>query len=324
MRPTPTDPPQALHILGENHPPGDLITVNDAKLLGLDPRDLSARYRAGKLDRLRRGAYVVPGVKDPVARHRSMIQAARPLLKPDTVISHVSAAVWLGLDVPWGLLGDDAIHVTRGDRGGSIRQRLVTHTAPVPSGQWQLVDGLRVTTPARTVVDVARTGPKPEAVALADHVLRTRGAAIRDEMTRIIAKDAGRHGIAKARVVLAFADPRAESGGESISRVLLAHEGLPTPELQWEVRDPRGNFVARCDLGWPEHHTAGEFDGRLKYQGAGAPSKDPGAVVYREKLREDRLRGLGLEVVRWTWADLEDPHALATRIRRALDRGRGR
>ncbi|KAA0918984.1 hypothetical protein [Dietzia sp. ANT_WB102] len=52
---------------------------------------------------------------------------------------------------------------------------------------------------------------------------------------------------------------------------------------------------------------AGEFDGRIKYSGRAVDGADPGEVVWREKLREDRLRDLGVVVIRWVWNDLFMP-----------------
>ena len=73
---------------------------------------------------------------------------------------------------------------------------------------------------------------------------------------------------------------------------------------------------ARVDALFAEQRTIVEFDGRVKYD-------DPDAI-WREKLREDRLRELGYEVVRVTWAELFDPVALAAKVRRAFDRARRR
>ena len=57
----------------------------------------------------------------------------------------------------------------------------------------------------------------------------------------------------------------------------------------------------------------GEADGRLKYQ--------IGDAVYREKQREDRLRELGYQMVRWDFSDIRfSPRATADRIRAAFDR----
>ena len=107
-----------------------------------------------------------------------------------------------------------------------------------------------------------------------------------------------------ARQVLAFADGRSHSVGESRSRVAIARAGLPTPIPQLPVRLARG--VAYSDFGWPEQHTVGEFDGKVKYGRLLRPGQSPGDVVYEEKLREDAIRAQDWEVVRWTWADLLD------------------
>jgi hypothetical protein len=93
--------------------------------------------------------------------------------------------------------------------------------------------------------------------------------------------------------------------------------GLPEPVLQHEVRDEVG-VVARVDFWWPGQRLVGEFDGRVKYRVDGIP--DPRRLedrVWTEKQREDRLRGLGLRVVRWTWADALDPHRLRSVLARA-------
>ena len=49
---------------------------------------------------------------------------------------------------------------------------------------------------------------------------------------------------------------------------------------------------------------AGEFDGKVKYGRLLKVGETAGDVVYREKLREDALRDLGWQMVRWTWSDL--------------------
>jgi hypothetical protein len=97
---------------------------------------------------------------------------------------------------------------------------------------------------------------------------------------------------------------------------------LPKPEPQWEVFDESGEFVARVDFGWEELRTVGEFDGRTKYGRLLRPGQDPGTVVCEEKRREDALRELNLQVVRWVSEDFRNPVALVARVRRALERGR--
>jgi hypothetical protein len=107
--------------------------------------------------------------------------------------------------------------------------------------------------------------------------------------------------------VLDFACADAESPGESLSRVQMMVMGFPAPELQRVFTDQRG-LVGRADFYWPQARLVGEFDGLVKYskpefRGGRTPSE----VVIDEKRREDRLRALGLGVVRWTWEDLREP-----------------
>lgn len=63
---------------------------------------------------------------------------------------------------------------------------------------------------------------------------------------------------------------------------------------------------------------AGEFDGQVKYGRLLRPGQSPGDAVFAEKVREDRLRGEGLTVVRWTWDELTPFDAVESRLRRAL------
>ena len=102
----------------------------------------------------------------------------------------------------------------------------------------------------------------------------------------------------------------------------MDREGLPTPELQFRVVDRLGTVFARTDFRWREFNTLGEFDGAVKYGRALTDGQSAGDAVFEEKLREDRIREQGFNVVRWVWDELDDPRALADKIRRAMDRGR--
>lgn len=303
-------------------PTGVLLTPGTAASLGLDAHGLRAAYRAGRLNRVRRGVYAAEGDLDPIERDRLRISAAKQELDPTAVLSHVSAAVWHGLDVPWGMI-DGRVHVTRGSTGGSIRDRLATHTGRMPDDHWTVVDGMRVTTVARTVVDLARVSSTRDAVALCDHALRQHGGEdLRAELERIVHRSGRRRGVNQARWVVGFADARAESGGESACRVVLASLGVPAPELQFEVRTVGGVLIGRTDFAWPQFATVGEFDGKVKYLRLPlAQGEDPGRVVFREKRREDQLRAVDWQVVRWTWKELDDPVAMKRSLVTAFERG---
>jgi hypothetical protein len=110
--------------------------------------------------------------------------------------------------------------------------------------------------------------------------------------------------------VIEFADARAESPLESISRAGIHLAGLPAPELQLPFRDARG-LIGYTDFAWPEAGVVGEADGDVKYlDPAFRSGRTAEQVVLDEKIREDRLRGIGLRVVRWRWETARQPRAL--------------
>jgi hypothetical protein len=109
---------------------------------------------------------------------------------------------------------------------------------------------------------------------------------------------------------------RTESPGETRSRIAIARAGLPPPTLQHVVPE----IGARTDFYWEEFKTVGEFDGKIKYGRALRPGQDLGEVVVAEKRREEALRDIDLQVVRWYWDEIDPFDAVAARLRRAFDR----
>ena len=113
--------------------------------------------------------------------------------------------------------------------------------------------------------------------------------------------------------------PGAQSVGETRSRFLCWAQGLPEPELQFEVRNEMGIVVGVTDMAWPEHGVLGEFDGQVKYGRLLLPGESPGDAVFREKRREDEMRRLtGYVFVRMIWWDLGRPRTTAATIRQQL------
>ncbi|WP_433556180.1 hypothetical protein ACQPWY_28115 [Pseudonocardia xinjiangensis] len=138
------------------------------------------------------------------------------------------------------------------------------------------------------------------------------------ELAEGIERGAHRRGNTEARRVVAFADGRAESVGETRSRVAIRSAGLPAPTLQHEVRTAAGHLLGRADFYWEEFATVGEFDGRVKYGRLLRPGQEPGDAVFEEKVREDAIRAERLGMARWTWRELQAFATVADRIRRAF------
>ncbi len=283
---------------------------------GWTDHELRRQQRSGELLRVGRGAYVpAPGATPRFEVRHALLAAARDERHAaDGVLSHVSAAVLHGLST-WGLRLD-RVHRTRDRRtGGRVGNGVHLHAAPLEPDEIDEIDGLLVTSVARTVVDLARTASLDAAVAVADSALHAH-LVDPDELARAIRRCAGWPGSPQARRVVALGDARSDSVGESRSRLAIERAGLPTPVLQWKVEgDGR---VFEVDFGWPELRTVGEFDGLSKYGRLLKPGRDPADVVVAEKLREDEIRDLGLRVVRWTWEEIDYFDRVTERLCRAF------
>ena len=284
---------------------------------GVTDGELLRMRRSGLLADVRRGSYVAPDdprLRRPEARHRLLIESTLPRLAPGAVLSHVSAAVWLGLPV-WKI-PMNLVHVTRDGRsGGRVSGRQHLHVAPLHADDVMEVGGVAVTSWSRTALDIARTVSFEPALVVADAAL----AALDKDPTTLFAaheRAARWPGAPGALRVVTFADGRSESVGETRSRLAMKLAGIPTPVLQWEVSTAGG--VHRTDFGWPELGTVGEFDGLVKYRRLVRPGQDPSEIVIAEKLREDDLRGERLGVVRWIWDEIDPFTAVAARLRRSF------
>ena len=130
-------------------------------------------------------------------------------------------------------------------------------------------------------------------------------------------------GVRQARRAVEFLDPRSESVGVSLSRVLLHHDGLPGPDLQQDILGPNGEVIARVDFLWKEQRTVGEFDGKVKYGRLLEPGQSGEQALFDEKVREDLIRDCGLQVARWIWRDLYRPGVIRARLLRAFARADG-
>jgi len=277
------------------------------------------RLRAAKdLVSVRRGVYAVRRTyldATPAEQLRMRVAALALALTAPAVLSHQTAASEHHLDL---LEPDNSLlHVTRAGRSGTRHEAGVDHhIAELGMGDViELPDAaLPVTTVQRTAMDVARETDRFEvAVAVFDSALRA--GVPRADLDRELDRARSWPGARLASGALPLADGRAANPGESWSRVVLIQLGLEPLDLQVRLVDDHG-LVGYADFGWDR--VIGEFDGKGKY-GVGAdvdPAK-AGKIVYAEKLREDRIRRLGLGVARWGWAELYRPSVIAHRVRQA-------
>lgn len=295
-----------------------MTVVRTQQLLsrGQGPKELDRLQRVGSLVRVRHGAYADVPAPSTLDVHRQLIAGTFPVLDPSIVLSHVSAGVLHGLPSWDSMLG--RVTVLRQSPGhGSRRQNLHVRLAPIEPAEVVELQGYPATSLERTAVDLACCLDYDRALAVMDAALHSNSD--RERLRHTIDGARRRHGIGKARAALGFADGRSESVGESVSRVRMASAGLPAPQLQLNILDPLGVWLARCDFGWRDRGVLGEFDGRIKYVGT---PEQVAHTVMREKQREANLRELGWVVVRWGWSDLADPAVLRRRIEAAFAQAR--
>jgi hypothetical protein len=289
---------------------------------GLSSKQLRTLVKTGALIRVRHGAYataeaVAESKDDPVRRHALNLAAAIASADRTCAASHESAAIIHYID---GVTKLPTGHVvlTR-EPGGSTSGRgrrtagLTIHAAALPADHVMTLDGVRVTTPARTVVDLARLLPFRDAVVVADSAIRKRKAS-KPQMRQVLQTCRQWPGTAQAERVIGFSTGLSESPLESAARVLFDEQGLPAPQLQREFIAHDGSGSARADFYWAEYKTVAEADGMLKYDDPDNPH------AMRAQFKRDRLlRDLGYKVVHFTWDELfYAPERVIARIRAAF------
>lgn len=212
--------------------------------------------------------------------------AALVALGPDAVLSHASAAWVLGLegfDRP-----PDVLDVTV-DRARRVRLPGVTLHRPLDSVPRFTARGLRVTTLARTFVDLAGVLPDERlefALDSAHRRHRQLGAWLESYLERIDAR--GRSGVtALATMLRARRDESTESTLEVRAWRALRRHGLDTCAKQYVVVDDVGNYVVRADFAWPTHRVALHVDSALWH-------------LQEERMTRDALQRMRLQELGWS------------------------
>ncbi|MDO8308345.1 MAG: DUF559 domain-containing protein [Actinomycetota bacterium] len=230
-----------------------------------------------------------------------------------SVVCDTSAArVWHLPLPPWiGLAPIDrpvAVAVAAGtsrQRRNGVRGRRLR----LPATHCEVVNGMTVTTPARTWLDCAQFLPAEHVVAMGDQVLRRQLATAQD-LDSLIRWARGRRGVRTARAALPMLDGRAESPGESLTRCALRLGGIPRPECNIDIISD-GEWLARADLAWPDFRVIVEYDGAV-HLSEGQRRHDA--------RRRNLLQEAGWTVIVFTAADLKDPAEMAALVWSAIRR----
>lgn len=270
---------------------------------GVPASAIVRRLRSGRLERVHRGVYGLPNTADlPLATETAALLACGE----GAVLSHHSAATL------WGLRPGVArpVHVTiPAERGCRSPAGVIVHRSrTITAADVRLHEGLPVTSPARTYLDVAATLPDRDVERLLDEGLFARRivtAAEIDELLARAGKHPGRRRLARVSAGHTHSTQTDSPPEERLLRLIRA-AGLPEPLPQVDVLGYRVDFL------WPELRLAVEVDA---YGTHGSPAR-----FESDRRRDARLlTEKGIVVIRVTKAAVEErPLEVLTVVARAI------
>ena len=270
--------------------------VTRAQLLeaGLTPHAIDHRLRSGRLHALHRGVYLV-GHAVPAEGAREL--AALLACGPGAVLSHRSAAsLWRLLPV-----STDELEVTVAGRDPGRKPGIRVHcVTALDRRDVRKLRGIPITTPARTILDLAAVvTPRELEQALAE--AQTRRLARRSELVALLARVGRRPGVATLRSLLEAdkAPALIRSDAEKRFLGLIRRAELPTPDVNVRICGYEVDFL------WRQQGLVVEVDGFRFHSSR--------AAFERDRLRDARLGAAGLRVLRVTWRQIVDrPEALVS------------
>lgn len=236
------------------------FTTAQARATGVTRDVLRTLVARGAVRRLLRGVFVVAAVPDGL-----LVRAqALTLVVPDdaAVTDWTACWLWTGM-LPFGdELDIPPVSIFRFAGKTRLRNGLcLSGERTFLPEDLTVVEGVRVTTPLRTALDLGRLSRRDDAICGLDALLRL-GSFDHAELVGTVERFAGQRGVVQLRALAPLADPRAESAGESVLRLRwLDLPSLPPPTPQIPVLDDRGREVYRIDLGVEELRFGAEYDG---------------------------------------------------------------
>lgn len=276
-----------------------IVTRSQLLAAGVGPGAIATRIRRYGLHRLHRGVYVVG--------HTALVPGAREMAAvlacgPGAVLSHRSAAAL------WCLVERDPplLDVTA-PRASRARPGLRTHRSrSLAAEDVQTRFGIPITTPSRTLLDLAEVASEPELERALDEALVQRLTDHRS-VASVLGRCRGKHGTGRLKALLERDEEPALTRSEAEERFLAlvraAH--LPAPEVNV------GLHAYTVDFLWRNSRVVVEIDGYRFHSSR--------AAFERDRLRDARLGAVGFRVTRPTWRQLvEQPHAVVARLAQAL------
>jgi very-short-patch-repair endonuclease len=278
-----------------------VIRFDQLRGAGLGVGAINSRVRAGRLHRIHVGVFAVGHTR--LSRDGRWL-AAIWALGADAVLSHTSAAAL------WGIRGTSAatIHVTVPTSAGHPNRRgiAVHRSRTLLAADVTMVDGIPVTSVARTLLDIAgmlAPGPLERAV---EHSLRLRLFDLTHTRAVLQANPRRKGASNLARIIATIHDEPTltRSQLENLMRDLCDAHRIPRPQVNVIVDGKEVDFFWRAQ--------------RLIVETDGHETHGTRSAFENDRAKDARLTVLGYRVVRFTYRQLVYEPQTVTRTLRAL------
>lgn len=268
-----------------------LITWEQALSAGATPSMIQHRLDTGRWRRMHRGVYRLAGLPGSMLQNLKAVTLACQW----AVASHRAAGgLWQFPDFRPQL----EITVPRAHR--FRHPEIIVHrTIDLPGADITRVQGIPVTSPARTLIDLGAVVSTDVVEEALDDALRRNLVTLRRLSWKL--RDPAtskRPGSAAIRSILADRNTdKAPTGSVLETRILrmFRAKGLPEPTRQHQIWE-KGRLRAVIDFAYPDHQVAIEVDGLRHHSGR--------IQWERDLARQNYLSSLGWRVFRVTFSDL--------------------
>jgi hypothetical protein len=265
-------------------------------------QELAELVRKRCLRRVVRGVFVASTVRDTLA----MRAKALSLVVPRGAVVTDRTAAWLhGVDVllPGEHTTVPPVQVFDTKRGGRLRRPGTSSgQRMMPASDVMVIDGVRVTTPLRTALDLGRDRSAERGFAQAEAMVRA--GVDRDEFLAALERFRGYRWVSRLRAFAPLLDPRPDSIPESILRFRWHQMGPPYPEPQRSVLGPELQTWS-LDVGIDDLWLAVEYDGKEFHGSAEAQAHDEKRRAWIRRNTPWTVRVVGKDNLFGPTADLD-------------------
>ncbi|WP_326968453.1 hypothetical protein [Arthrobacter sp. CG_A4] len=289
------------------------FTIAEAAEAGVSPK----RLRHRSLAALGRGIRSLnPTLELPLSvRVRPFVE-----VNERCAVSHLTAAELGWLPARRQKEGPQMYHMIRPEGAAHLnRPHVIVHRMKLYDDEITLLDGIPITTPERTWLDLAEMLTVDELVVAGDSCVRVprREFEGRDlplcslgDLQRMIDRHKGKRGICKAKQALTLIRVGSDSPQESLLRLAIGRAGLPEPELNVPIIDDVGTRHHKPDLSYRKFRIGIEYEGE---------QHGDEAQIVRDIARSDRYTALGWTEVRISKRHMvHDAKAAVAKIRTAI------